>query len=245
MELSAPWLSASLAPMAISAAAPHPSIFSCRRHRSHPLPGPAQAPARLDPPRRPPPSSPSLDPSLPRPSRPDPRCRDLFGSICRPFGWIASSRLDPSLPWPSWPDLPFPLLFCRGHGHHDRRRRVRCCRPSWRSSLTPDGRRSRKVGLSVPFCCVVLPIVDARTSTPSEDQAFAARLPTLTTSTSATSTSRGYRLLGAHTGLYSSRNIRTITTLRLRGDFNPSAPTFGLYSSLIVCGAPVATAGGC
>jgi hypothetical protein len=54
----------------------------------------------------------------------------------------------------------------------------------------------------------------------------------------------GYRLLGAHTGLYSSRNIRTITTLQLRGDFNPSTPTFGLYSSLIVCGAPVASAGG-
>jgi hypothetical protein len=97
----------------------------------------------------------------------------------------------------------------------------------------------------VPFCCVALPIVDARTSTPPKDQASAARLPTVTTSTSATSAFRGYRLLGAHTGHYFSRNIRTITTLRLRGDFNPSAPTFGLYSSLIVCGAPVATAGGC
>ena len=69
----------------------------------------------------------------------------------------------------------------------------------------------------MPFCCVALPIVDARTSTPPEDQAFAARLPTATTSTSATSASRGYRLLGAHTVLYSSCNIRTITTLRLRG----------------------------
>jgi hypothetical protein len=97
--------------------------------------------------------------------------------------------------------------------------------------------------MSAPFCCVALPIVDARTSTPPEDQASAARLPTATTSTSATSASRGYRLLRAHTGLYSSLNIRTITTLRLRGDFNPSAPTFGLYSSLIVCSAPVATAG--
>jgi hypothetical protein len=29
------------------------------------------------------------------------------------------------------------------------------------------------------------------------------------------------------------------------GDINPSAPTFGFYSSLIVCGAPVATTGGC
>jgi hypothetical protein len=54
----------------------------------------------------------------------------------------------------------------------------------------------------------------------------------------------GYHLLGAHTGLYFSHNIRTITTLRLRGDFNPSTPTFDLYSSLIVCGARVATAGG-
>jgi hypothetical protein len=40
-----------------------------------------------------------------------------------------------------------------------------------------------------------------------------------------------------HTGLYSSRNIRTLTTLRLREDFNPSAPTFGFYSSPIMCGA--------
>jgi hypothetical protein len=107
----------------------------------------------------------------------------------------------------------------------------------------PDDRRSRNVGLPVSFCCVVLPIVDARTSTPPEEQVSAACLPTATISTSATSASTGYRLLGAYTGLYSSRNIRTITTLRLRGDFNPSAPTFGLYSSLIVCGAPVATAG--
>jgi hypothetical protein len=73
----------------------------------------------------------------------------------------------------------------------------------------------------VLFCCVALSIVDARTSTPPEDQAFAARLPTATTSTSATSASRGYRLFGAHTGLYSSRNIRTIMTLRLRGGFQP------------------------
>jgi hypothetical protein len=67
-----------------------------------------------------------------------------------------------------------------------------------------------------------------------------------TTSTSATSASRGYRLLGAHTGLCSSRNIRTLTTLRLRGGggiLNPAPPTIGFYSSLIVCGAPVATAG--
>jgi hypothetical protein len=61
------------------------------------------------------------------------------------FGWIVSSRLYPSLPWPSRPDLPFPLLFCRGHGHYDRRRRVRCCRPPWRGSLTP-GRSKKQEG---------------------------------------------------------------------------------------------------
>jgi hypothetical protein len=104
------------------------SSFSRRRCRQHHFPGPAQAPARLDTPRRPPPSSPSLDPSLSRPSRPDPRCYDLSGSIRRPFGWIVSSRLDPSLPWPSRLNLSFPLLFCRGRGHHDRCRRVRCRR---------------------------------------------------------------------------------------------------------------------
>jgi hypothetical protein len=87
---------------------PPTSGFSRRRCRQHPLPGPALAPAWLDTPRRPPPSSPSLDPSLPRPSRPDPRCCDLSGSIRRPFGWMVSSRLDPSLPWPSQPDLLFP-----------------------------------------------------------------------------------------------------------------------------------------
>jgi hypothetical protein len=94
--------------------APPSSSFSHRRCRQHPLPGPAQAPARLDTPRRPPPSSPSLDPSLSRPSRTDPRCCDLSGSIRRPFGWIASSRPDPSLSWPSRPDPTFPFFSAAG-----------------------------------------------------------------------------------------------------------------------------------
>jgi hypothetical protein len=54
---------------------------------------------------------------------------------------------------------------------------------------------------------------------------------------------QGLLLLEVHTGLYSSRNIHTLTTLRLRGNFSPSAPTVGFYSSLIVCGVPVVTAG--
>jgi hypothetical protein len=86
----------------------------------------------------------------------------------------------------------------------------------------------------VLFCCVALPIVDTRTSTFPEEQVPAACLPTSTTSTSANSASKGYRLLRIHTGLFSNRTIRTLTTLRLRGNLNPSAPTFGLYSSLIV-----------
>jgi hypothetical protein len=101
----------------------------------------------------------------------------------------------------------------------------------------PDNQRSKKVGLLVLFCCVAPPTVDARTSTPPKEQAIAACLPTTTTSTSTTSASRGYHLLKVHTGLYSNRSIRTLTTLRLQGDINPSAPTFGFYSSIIVCGA--------
>jgi hypothetical protein len=101
------------------------------------------------------------------------------------------------------------------------------------------------VRLLLLVCCVALPTVDARTSTPPKEQASIACLLTAATSTSATSASRGYHLLGVHTGLFSSRNIRTLTMLRLRGDFNPSTSTFSLYSSLIMCGALVATTGGC
>jgi hypothetical protein len=60
------------------------------------------------------PSSPSLDSSLPWPSRSDPRCCDLPGSIHRPFGWIAFSWLDPSLSWPSRSDPSFPFYSATG-----------------------------------------------------------------------------------------------------------------------------------
>jgi hypothetical protein len=42
-----------------------------------------------------------------------------------------------------------PLLFCRGCGLYDRRRRVRCCRPPWRGSST-SGRSKKQGGLT---CC--------------------------------------------------------------------------------------------
>jgi hypothetical protein len=122
---------------------PHPSSFSRRRCHQHHLPGPAQAPVRLDPPSTP--SSPSLDLWLPRPSRSD-------STLLRP------SRLDPPSIWPNHV-FPYgsvavvafpvrsvvPLLFCRGRGHHDRRRHVRCRRPPWQGSLT-SGRSKKREG---------------------------------------------------------------------------------------------------
>jgi hypothetical protein len=214
--------------------------------QSTPLARSGASPCPAGPAPLPTPSSPSLDPSLSRPSRPDPRCCDHPGSICRPFGRIASSLLDLSLSWPSRPDPSFPFYSAAGADTLTGADACAAAGLPGGAPRQPDDRRSKKVlGLLVLFCCTAPPIVDARMSTPHEDQASVARLPTAITSTSATSASRGYRLLAAHTGLYSSLNFRTITTLRLRGDFNPSAPTFGIYSSLIVCGALVATAGGC
>jgi hypothetical protein len=58
------------------------------------------------------------------------------------------------------------------------------------------------------------------------------KLQQRTTLTSAISGSRVYHLHRVHTSVYSSRNTRTFTTLRLRGDFNPSAST--LVSSCVV-----------
>jgi hypothetical protein len=86
-----------------------------------------------------------------------------------------------------------------------------------RASRCPNNRRSKKVGLLVLFCCVVPPTIDARTSTPTKEQAIVMCLLTTSTLTSGTSASRGYCVLGVHTDLYSSHNIRTLTTLRLRG----------------------------
>jgi hypothetical protein len=172
--------------------------------------------------------------------------------LLRPF------RLDPSS---LWSDCVFPvgsvavvafpagsvvpLLFCRGPA--GTMIGADACAAVGLPGGAPcrlDDRRSRKVGLSVSFCCIALPIVDTRTSTPPGDQASAACLPTATTSTSATSASRGYRLLGAHTGPYSSRNIRTITMLRL-GGFQPVGSYFRplLQSHRMWC--PRCDCGGC
>jgi hypothetical protein len=111
------------------------SSFSSRQCRHHPLPGPVQAPTWLEPPRRPhlhrlcwirrchdlpgripiagtapspSPSSPLLDPSLPRPSRPDPHCWNrpvalpfiaFVGSVAA-VAFSAGSVVSPSiLPW--------------------------------------------------------------------------------------------------------------------------------------------------
>ena len=145
----------------------------------------------------------------------------------------SSASLDPSLLRPSrldspslWPDRRLPGWIRQCHGlpgriHHypfysaagaTTMTGADACVAvdlSGRAPRCSDDRRSKKVGLLVLFCCVALPIVDARTSTPPEEQATVACLPTTATSTSTTSTSRDYRLLEIHTSLYSSRNIRT------------------------------------
>jgi hypothetical protein len=66
---------------------------------------------------------------------------------------------------------------------------------------------------------------------------------TTSTSTSATSATRGYYLHVVLAGFYSSHSIRAITMLQLRGDVSSSDFTFDLFSSLTVCGAPAVTAG--
>jgi hypothetical protein len=68
---------------------------------------------------------------------------------------------------------------------------------------------------------------------------------TTSTSTSATSATRGYHLHVVLAGFYSSHSIRVIMTLQLRGDVSSSDFTFDLFYSLTVCGAPAVTAGGC
>jgi hypothetical protein len=67
----------------------------------------------------------------------------------------------------------------------------------------------------------------------------------MTTSTMATSASKGYHLHVVLTGFYSSHSIHAITTLQLRGDVSSLDYTFDLFSSLTVCGAPAVTVGGC
>jgi hypothetical protein len=128
-----------------------------------------------------------------------------------------SSWLDPSLSWPSRPDPSLPLLLLRrrlhwsggrrgpSSGHPDQRRHMRCAGFPGGAPRWPDTERIKKVHevVGVHFC-VTPPTVDARTST--------------------TSTFVGYHLHGVHTDLYSSHNIRTLTTLR--GDFSSSPSTF-------------------
>jgi hypothetical protein len=58
---------------------------------STPLARSGAGPCLAGPAPPPTPSSPSLDPSLPRPSRPGPCCCGLLGLIRRPFGRIVSS----------------------------------------------------------------------------------------------------------------------------------------------------------
>jgi hypothetical protein len=68
---------------------------------------------------------------------------------------------------------------------------------------------------------------------------------TTSTSTSATSATRGYHLHVVLTGFYSSHSIYAITTLQLRGDVSSSDFTFDLFSNLTVCSTPAVTVEEC
>jgi hypothetical protein len=138
-----------------------------------------------------------------------------------------SSWLDSSLPWPSRPNLPLPFFSVAAASP--------CQRPEWplwrhttmtsetralppaslRGSLTGQEKQEVPVYCCSFFCCVAPPTVDARTSTPRRTRLLlrVSKPQQCTTSTLATSASRGYHPHGVHTGLYNSRNIRTLTTL--------------------------------
>jgi hypothetical protein len=94
------------------------------------------------------------------------------------------------------------------------------------------------------FCYVAPSIVDARTSTPPEEQA---------TVVSPDHDHLDFGYLGiqwlssswsAHRSLLQPQHAH-LHDVEIEGGFNPSAPTFGFYSSLIVCGALIATVWGC
>jgi hypothetical protein len=113
-----------------------PSFF--HRHRQNHLLGPAQAPIRLDPPRHPP---------LHR-LRWIRRCRSFPGRIHVVVAFSARSAVPfaGSVAVVAFPiESVVPLLFCPGHGHHDRRRCVHCRRPPWRGTLT-FGRSKKQEG---------------------------------------------------------------------------------------------------
>jgi hypothetical protein len=146
------------------------------------------------------------------------RCRGLPGRIhvaaafsarsAIPLAGSPSSWLDSSLPWPSRPDPTIPLLLCSGRGHPDRRRRV--LPPASLAGLLDD-RTTEVARRSLAWCSFVAS--PRRPLTLERQHPRRTRPQHCSTSTSATSASRGYHLHKVHTGLYSSHNVRTRTML--------------------------------
>jgi hypothetical protein len=157
-----------------------------------------------------------------------------------PLAGSPSSQLDPSLSWPSQSDLPLPLLFYRDH--HDRRRRV-CCRwAPWRGSSMSGRSKKQEVW---PACALLLCRPTDRWRSNVDPSPLKNRL-FLRVSRPRPPQLRLPRHPGAIVFLEStlvSTPAATFTpTWRVTaGDINPSSPTFGFYSNLIVCGAPVVT----
>jgi hypothetical protein len=115
------------------------SSFSRCRHQNS-MPGPAQAPARLDPPCRAPPSFVAFVGSIAAAAFPTGPTLlwPIPARSAIPLASSPSSWLDLLLSWISQLDLPIPLLFCHRRDHPDRRRRVRCRWPPRRGSSTTD-----------------------------------------------------------------------------------------------------------
>jgi hypothetical protein len=132
-----------------------------------------------------------------------------------------SSWLDPSLSWPSRPDLSF-AAFVPLAGTTTLTGADACADVGLLGGVPrrPD-ERSKKVPslLLLSFCVAPRPrrslMLERRP--PLKNEVVVTCLSITTISTSATSASRSYHLHGVHTGLYSNRNIHTLTMLRLRG----------------------------
>jgi hypothetical protein len=231
----------------LDATSPHPpaaASFPARAHvhsridRAQPHgPRPAASPSPLPQsfPRPAPPKPPTTNLQPLASASPDPPCRGRRGHPkCRP--------LLPSFP-PSSPFVPSPARLARWPFLRSPALSASPALVSRVAGLPDDRmREARRTMLLLLFlCCVASPTVDARMSTPPQERGSAPprlrlpRHPGAIIYTVCTPVSNS--LLQSQLP-----HPRDVTTA---GDFNLSAPTFGFYSSLIVCGAPVATLGGC
>jgi hypothetical protein len=110
-----------------------------------------------------------------------------------------------------------------GRDHPDQHRRARCHHPLvglLADRRREDARRSIRLLLSFFVVSPRQPLTLERRPPPPRRMRLLLRVSKpqqRSTSTLTTLASRGNHLHGVHTGLYSSHNVHTLTTLRLRG----------------------------